>query len=69
MGLSTTREATSCAAIQHPRILWNLKFHYRAHVSSPFAPILSQTNLVNTSSSDLSKINVNIIVPPISWSS
>jgi len=45
-----------------PRILWKPKIHYRIHNSLPPVPILSQINLVHTSTSHL-KILFNIIFP------
>jgi hypothetical protein len=47
--LSTTKEATSCAAIRYfPSILWNLKAHCYIHTSPPLDPMLSQTSPVST---------------------
>jgi hypothetical protein len=63
----TTREATRCAATQFHRILWDPKFHYRIHESSPPVPILSQTNPVHITQSYLQRVQLNVFYPPISW--
>jgi hypothetical protein len=70
MELSHSREAASYAAIQElPRILWNIKVHYRVHKSPLLVPILSQINPIHTIRSYDSKIDFNIIHSPMSWSS
>jgi hypothetical protein len=59
MKLSSSREAANCAATQElPSILWNLKVHYRVHMSPPLVPILSQINQIHTIPTYLSKINL-----------
>jgi hypothetical protein len=49
MELNPFREAAGCAATQEfSNVLWNAKFHFRVHDSSPLASILSQINPVHT---------------------
>jgi hypothetical protein len=70
MEVSSSREATSCAATQEfYNTLWNPKIHYRVHKSPSLVHILSQINPVHTTSSCLFKIHFNIIHLPTSWSS
>jgi hypothetical protein len=45
-----------------PRILWNLKVHYRIHRGTPLDPFVSKMNPVHTLTSYFFKINFNIIL-------
>lgn len=48
------------------RILWNLKVHYRLHISPPPAPILRQINTIHAHKPYWNEIHFNII-PIYSW--
>ena len=57
-------EANWFAASQEiPRILWNLRVHYRTHKRPPPVPILGQPNPVHIPTSHLLEIHPNIIHP------
>jgi len=57
-------EANRFSASQEiPRDLWNLKVHYRNHMSPSPVPILSQIDPVHATSSRFLKIQLNIIFP------
>jgi hypothetical protein len=68
--LSPSWEAASCAAIRElPNILQDPKGHCRVHDIPPLVLILSQIDPIPTTPSYLSKIYLDIIHPPASWSS
>jgi hypothetical protein len=70
MELSPSWEATNCSLTpEFPNTLWNQKIHYRVHKSPLLGPILSQISPAHITPSYLSKINFNIVLPPMSLSS
>jgi hypothetical protein len=70
MELNPSRDAASCAATQELfSILLNPKVHSRVHKSRPLVRILNQITLIHTTPTYISKIHLNIIHTPESWSS
>jgi hypothetical protein len=64
MDLSPSWEAASRSATQEfSNTLWDLEVHYHVHKSLPRVPILRQINPVYSTSSYLSKLHFNIILP------
>jgi hypothetical protein len=49
---------------KYPAFLWNPKAHYRVHTSPSPDPILSQVNPVCPIDLYLSKVHLNVILPP-----
>jgi len=49
--------------------LWNPKVHNRAQKIPPGDPILSQPNIVHPIDPHLSKVQLNVILPPMPRSS
>jgi hypothetical protein len=54
-------EANSRSTSQIPRLLLNIKFHYRAHKNPPLVPVLSQLSPVQAFPPNSAKIHSNII--------
>jgi hypothetical protein len=66
--LTPSWEASSYVATEQvSNILWNPKFHYRAHKGHPLVAIPSQINPVHITVSYLAKINYIIIRLSMSW--
>jgi hypothetical protein len=70
MELSPSREAASCATTEElPNIVWNPTFHYRVNKKPPLALSFCRVYPAHVALSYHSKIHLNIVYPPISWSS
>jgi len=66
MKLSPSWEANSYSASHEiTRLLWNPKFHYSVHNSTPLVPIRSQMHPVHTFPPYFPKIHSNISLPSI----
>jgi len=64
MEQSASLRTNSFSAIQEiPRILWNLRVHYRSHKCPPPVPILSQLDPVHTPTSHfLTNLHMQLLV-------
>jgi hypothetical protein len=67
---SSSSEANSGSGIQEIlRLLWNPKFHYPLHMSSPFDSTTNHMNPVHNFTHYFFKLYFNIILPSTSRSS
>jgi hypothetical protein len=68
-GVSPPRKFNGFLASQIPRIVWNPKFHYRIHKSTPLVNVLNQTDTIHTVPAYFFKIYFNVILPSMPRSS